>query len=327
MRRRHVIALLGGSLAAGPRLVGAQPRLPRIGILWHGADEKDEAIYFGAVQQGLSDYGYVDGKNIILEHRFAAETPVLFSRFAAELTALNVDIFVANNRLAALAAQHATTTIPIIFIAVPDPVGAGLVASLAQPGGNITGLSNFAHDLTAKRVEILKRIVPSAARIGVLVNSNDKSGTAVYVEEEHNAATKLGITVIPIEVAAPNDLVAAFLKMHDVQLDGLVVCQDGLFFSTRKNIADLALAQHLPAAVYSRETVAAGALVSYGPDNYAIFRRTGFYVDKILTGAKPADLPVEQPTRFEFIINLKTAKALGLVLLPTLLQQADDVIE
>lgn len=327
MRRRELIALLGGTLAARPKLAGAQPRVPRIGILWHGADQTDEAIYFGAVQQGLSDFGYADGKNVILEHRFAAEIPERFTSLAAELAALQVDIFIANNRLAALAAQHATTTIPIVFIAVPDPVGAGLVASLARPGGNITGLSNFALDLTAKRVEFLKNIVPNAARVGLLINPNDSTGTRVYVEEAQNAARKLGITVIPTEVRSRDDLKQAFAKMRDNQVDGLVVCQDGLFFSTRNDIAALALAARLPAAVYSRETVTAGALASYGPDNYGIFRRVGYYVDKILKGAKPADLPVEQPTKFEFIVNLKTAKALGLAIPQSMLVVADDVLE
>jgi putative tryptophan/tyrosine transport system substrate-binding protein len=293
MRRREFMTLIGSATAAARSgLARAQEKTPRVGVLWHGANEKDEAIYLGAVQQGLGDFGYVDGKNIILVHRFAAEIPERFARLAAELAALNVDILVANNRLAALAAQRATATIPIIFIAVPDPVGAGLVASLARPGGNITGLSNFAHDLTTKRVEFLKQIVSSVARVGLLVNANDSSGTRVYIDEAQKAATKLKITVIPIEVSAPNDLAAAFAKMRDSGVDGLVVCQDGLFFSTRNNIANLALAQHLPSAVYSRETVLAGALISYGPDNYGIFRRTGYYIDKILKGTKPADLPV-----------------------------------
>jgi putative ABC transport system substrate-binding protein len=327
MRRREVIAALSGALLAPLRIAYAQPRLPRVGFLWHGADEKDEAIYLGAVQQGLSDFGFVDGKNIILVHRFAAEIPDRFQSLANELAALNIDIFVANNRLAALAAQRATATIPIVFIAVPDPVGAGLVASLAHPGGNITGLSNFAHDLTGKRVEFLKQIVSSVTRVGLLVNANDRSGTRIYIEEAQNAASKLKIAIIPVEVATANDLEAMFSKMRDSQVDGLVVCQDGLFFSTRKNIADLALVQHLPAAVYSRETVAAGALVSYGPDNYGIFRRTGYYIDSILKGAKPADFPVEQPTKFEFIINLKTAKTLGLAIPQSMIVAADDVLE
>ena len=327
MRRRELLALLGGALIARPRIACAQPRLPRVGILWHGADENDEAIYMGAIRQGLGDFGYVDGKNIVLVNRFAGETPERFQALAAELVALNLDMIVANNRLAALAVQRATRTIPIVFIAVPDPVGAGLVASLARPGGNITGLSNFAHDLTGKRIEFLKQTVPSLTRVGLLINANDRSGTKVYIEEAKQAVAKLQIAMVPVEISAPNDLGPAFAKMGGNQIDGLAVCQDGLFFSTRRTIADLALAQRLPAAVYSRETVAAGALLSYGPDNYGIFRRTGYYVDSILKRAKPADFPVEQPTKFEFIVNLKTAKALGLTVPQAMLVAADDVIE
>jgi putative tryptophan/tyrosine transport system substrate-binding protein len=243
------------------------------------------------------------------------------------LAAIRVDILVAINRIAALAAQRATTTIPIIFVAVPDPVGAKLVASLARPGGNITGLSNLATDLTAKRVEFLKNIVPSMSHVALLVNPNDKGTSQVYIEEAQSAAEKLEIKLYPVEVRAPSDLEPAFLKMRDHQVDGIVVSQDGVFYVTRKNIADLALTHRLPAVVYSRETVDAGALASYGPINYEIFRRAGYYIDKILKGAKPSDLPVEQPTRFEYIVNLKTAKVLGLTVPQSILLRADEVIE
>jgi putative ABC transport system substrate-binding protein len=327
MIRRKFIALLVGTITTWPRLLVAQPRTPRVGILWHAANEEEEAIYLEAVRRGLSDFGYVEGKNITLENRFPAEVPERFISLAAELATIKVDILVAINRIAALAAQRATTTIPIIFVAVPDPVGAKLVASLARPGGNITGLSNFATDLTAKRVEFLKEIVPSVSHVALLVNPNDKDTSRLYIEEAQSAAKKLKIELLPIEVRAPSDLEPAFLKMRNHQVDGLVVSQDGVFYVARKTIADLALTNRLPAAVYSRETVDAGALASYGPSNYGIFRRSGYYIDKILKGAKPSDFPVEQPTRFEFIVNLKTAKALGLEVPPTLLTRADEVIE
>ena len=327
MRRREFIALLAGTAATWPRLLSAQPRLPRVGILWHAANEEEEAIYLGAVRRGLSDFGYVEGKNIILENRFPAEIPERFISLAADLAAIKVDILVAINRIAALAAQRATTTIPIIFVAVPDPVGAKLVASLAHPGGNITGLSNFATDLTAKRIELLKEIVPSMSHVALLVNPNDKDTSRVYTEEAQRAVKKLEITLYPVEVRSPSDLEPAFLKMRDRQVDGIAVSQDGLFYATRKNIADLALNHRLPTAVYSRETVDAGALASYGPSNYGIFRRSGYYIDKILKGAKPSKFPVEQPAKFEFIVNLKTAKALGLEVPPTLRARADEVIE
>jgi putative ABC transport system substrate-binding protein len=273
MRRREFIAFLAGTVATWPGIIGAQPRPPRVGILWHAANEEEEAIYLGAVRRGLRDFGYIEGSNIILENRFPAEMPDRFISLAAELAAIKVDILVAINRIAALATQRATSTIPIIFVAVPDPVGAKLVASLARPGGNITGLSNFETDLTTKRVEFLKEIVPSLSRVALFVNPNDKATSQVYIEEAQSAAKKLEIKLFPVELRAPSDLEPAFLKMRDDRIYGIVVSQDGLFYVTRQNIADLALTHRLPAAVYSKETVDAGALASYGPSNYGIFRR------------------------------------------------------
>jgi putative ABC transport system substrate-binding protein len=229
-------------------------------------------------------------------------------------------------RIAALAAQRATTTIPIVFVAVPDPVGSNLVASLAHPGGNITGLSNFAHDLTGKRVEFLKTIVPSVSRVALLVNPNDRNSAGIYVEESQAAADKLGLILEPVEIRTSGDFAPAFSKMSDDQINGVVEAQDGLFFTGRKGIADLALARRLPLLVYSRATLEAGALAPYVPDNYGIFRRAGFYIDKIRKGEKPVDLPIEQPTEFEFIINLRTAKALGLTIPEPMLLRADEVI-
>jgi len=328
IRRREFIAGFGG-VAAWPLAARGQTsaKIPRVGVLWHEASAEEAATYLGAVRRGLIDFGYIEGKNITLENRFAAEIPERFSSFAADLTALNVNVLVAVTRIAALATQRATTTIPIVFVAVPDPVGSKLVASLAHPGGNITGLSNFAHDLTAKRVEFLKTIVPNVSRVGLLMNPNDRDSARIYVEEGQTAADKLGLMLKPVEIRSPGDLVPAFSQMSDDQIDGVVEAQDGLFFSRRKDIADLALAHKLPLVVYSRETVEAGALASYGPDNYGLFRRSGYYIDKILKGEKPADLPVEQPTKFEFIINRKTAKALGLTVPQTMLVAADDLIE
>jgi putative ABC transport system substrate-binding protein len=329
MRRREFITLLSGGAAAWPLVAGAQQsrHLPVVGLLWHAGSAEEEAVYLDAVRQGLSDHGYVEGQNVTLENRFPAEIPERFVSLAAELAALNVNVLVAINRIAALAAQRATTTIPIVFVAVPDPVGSKLVASLAHPGGNITGLTNFAYDLTAKRVEFLKAVVPTVSHVALLVNPNDRDSAKTYIEESYAAANKLGLILQPVEVRTPSDLLSAFSKTIDDQVDGVVVSQDGLFYAARKVIADLALARKLPLAVYSRETVDAGALLSYGPSNYRIFRASGAYIDRILKGAKPVDLPVEQPTKFEFIINLKTAKALGLDLSPILLSRADEVIE
>jgi putative tryptophan/tyrosine transport system substrate-binding protein len=329
LSRRNVIAALGGAAVTWPLMARPQTaqEASRIGVLWHAANEEEEAIYLGAVRRGLSDLGYFEGKNITLENRFPAEIPERFVRLAAELAELNVNVLVAINRLAALAAQRATKTIPIVFVAVPDPVGSQLVASLAHPGGNITGLSNFAHDLTAKRIEFLKAVIPSVSNVALLINPNDKGSSQRYIEEAQNAATKLELNVRPVEIRAPGDLVQAFSKMQSDRVDGVAVSQDGLFFQTRKEIADLAMTHRLPTIVYSRETLEAGALASYGPSNYEIFRRSGYYIDKMLKGTKPEDFPVEQPTKFEFIINLKTANLLDLQIPFSLLIRADEVIE
>jgi len=329
MRRREFITLLGGGAAIWPFVARAQQsrHLPIVGLLWHAGSAEEEAVYLGAVRQGLRDHGYVEGQNVTLENRFPSEIPERFVSLATELAALNVNVLVAINRVAALAAQRATTSIPIVFVAVPDPVGSKLVASLAKPGGNITGLTNFAYDLTAKRIEFLKAVVPTVSYVALLVNPNDRDSAKTYIEESHAAANKLGLILQPVEVRTSGDLLSAFSKTIDDQVDGVVVSQDGLFYAARKVIADLALARKLPLAVYSRETLDAGALLSYGPSNYRIFHASGAYIDKILKGAKPADLPVEQPTKFEFIINLKTAKSIGIDVPPMLLTRADEVIE
>ena len=329
MERRKFLALLGGAIIMWPLGAGAQQnrKIPKIGVLWHAGSAEEEAVYLGAVRQGLTDLGYVEGQTITLENRFPAEIPERFLSLAAELAALNVDVLVAINRIAALAAQRATKTIPVVFVAVPDPVGSKLVVSLARPGGNITGISNFALDLTAKRVEFLKRIIPSLSHVALLVNPADPEMARRYIDEGQTAADKLGVTLHPVEIRAPSDLTPAFSRMHNENIDGVAVTQDGLFYATRRDIADLALARRLPTIVYSRETADAGALASYGPNNYEIFRRSGFYIDKILKGAKPAELPVQQPFKFDLIINLKTAKALGLTVPPSLLARADGVIE
>ena len=329
MRRREFITLLGGGAAVWPLVARAQQsrHLPVVGLLWHAGSAEEEAVYLGAVRQGLRDHGYVEGQNVTLENRFPSEIPERFVSLATELAALNVNVLVAINRVAALAAQRATTSIPIVFIAVPDPVGSKLVASLANPGGNITGLTNFAYDLTAKRIEFLKAVVPTVSYVALLVNPNDRDSAKTYIEESHAAANKLGLILQPVEVRTSGDLLSAFSKTIGDQVDGVVVSQDGLFYAARKVIADLALARKLPLAVYSRETLDAGALLSYGPSNYRIFHASGAYIDKILKGAKPADLPVEQPTKFEFIINLKTARSIGIDVPPMLLTRADEVIE
>ena len=329
MLRRDFIAVLG-SAAAWPLAARAQQstgKIPRVGVLWHAGSAEEEAIYLGALLEGLKDLGYVDGKTIALENRFPNETPERFVSLAAELAALKPDVLVAVTRPAAIAAQRATTTIPTVFIVVPDPVGMKLVNSLARPGGNITGLTHIAVELSAKRLAFFKDAFPNASRAALLVNANDQQGMRRYIDESQVAAVALGMTIHPVEVRSLEDFEAAFDKIVADRLDGVAVPADGLFYQGRVRLAQSALQRRLSLVVYSRETLEAGALMSYGADLRAIFRRAGVYVDKILKGERPADLPVEQPTKFEFLINLKTAKALGLTILPSLLARADEVIE
>ena len=329
MTRRDLITLLGGVVVALPHIVYAQAvkRIPRVGVLWHAATPEEEATYLGALRQGLIDLGYIEGRTITLEHRFPAEQPERFRSLAAELALSKADVLVAVTRPAALAAQSATTTIPVVFLVVPDPVGSKLVNSLARPGGNITGLTNMALELNAKRLGYLKEAMPELSRVALLVNANDQGGTRRYTDESLAAATTLGLTLLPVEARSVEDLDRAFDAMVKARMQAVVVPADGLFFQGRAVIAKAALARRLPTIVYSRKTLDAGALMSYGPSHLVIFRRAALYIDKLLKGAKPSELPVEQPTTFEFLINLKTAKALPFTMPHSLLLRADNVIE
>ena len=330
MKRREFITALGGAAAtaAWPLTGRAQDtaKLPRIGVLWHAANVDEEAIYLGALRQGLSDFGYVEGKNISLEMRFPAEQYERFFTLAAELVQLHPDVLVSAAGTAAIALHQATTTIPLVFVNVPDPVGRKLVASLGRPGGNATGLSNMAVDLTKKRIELAKEVIPGLSRVAMLVNASDEVGSRAFIADGEAAARELGIDVVPVGVRGRNDLEAAISKISEDKFPALVVTVDGMFFTERQRIADLALAQRLPTIVYSREPLEAGALISYGPSAPLLYRRAGYFIDKILKGVKPADLPVEQPTKFELLINLNTAKTLGLKVPPALFTRADDVI-
>jgi putative ABC transport system substrate-binding protein len=327
MTRRTFITLLGSAAAWPLAARGQQAGLRRIGVLWHAANAEEEAVYLGALREGLVALGYVEGRNIVLENRFPAEQWERFISLAAELVQLKPDILVAVSRPAAIAAQRATTTIPIVFSVVPDPVGDKLVESLAQPGKNITGLSNMALDLSAKRIELLKDMVAGLSRVALFVNAGDPQGARRYVEESQAAAGPLGITIEPVEVRGLGEIPRAFSRIDQLNVNGLVGTADSLFTVERKNIIQLALERRLPTMMHSRETAQAGALMSYAPSYVMMLRRTAVYVDKILKGVKPADIPVEQPTKFELVINLKTAAALGLTVPPTLLARADEVIE
>jgi putative tryptophan/tyrosine transport system substrate-binding protein len=243
------------------------------------------------------------------------------------LVALKVEVLIAVTRPAAVAAQRATNTIPIVFVVVPDPIGTKLVESLARPGGNITGFTQIAVELSSKRLQFFKEAFPRLSRVAVLVNGNDHLGMRRYIDEFEVGARAIGLTIQPVEVRSPADFEPALDKIVADGLEGVTLPADGLFYQGRHMLARLSLVRRLPLVVYSRETLEAGALISYGADQRAIFRSAAVYVDKILKGERAANLPVQQPTKFELIVNLKTANALGVTIPSLLLAQADEVIE
>jgi ABC-type uncharacterized transport system substrate-binding protein len=328
MQRRDFITLIGSAAAAWPLAARGQParRTPKVGVLWHAGSAEEEAIYLRALNQGFSSLGYVEGKSIVLEHRFPDERPERFVSLANELAAIPVDVLVAVTQPAALAAASATTKIPIVFTHVPDPFRANLVNSLARPGGNVTGFTNIAAEIAAKRVQLLKEAFPKMRRVTLLVNPSDQA-MGSFVDEAKTSATALGLEVQTVEVRSVEEFEQAFKGMVDNGAEGLITAPNGLFYQGRVLVGQLAAAHRIPSIVVSRETLEGGALMSYGADFQAIFRRTPVYVDKILKGEKPADLPVELPTRFQFLVNLKSAKALGITISEALLLRADEVIE
>ena len=328
MKRREFIALVG-ALAWVSMPARAQPsaRIPRIGVLWHAANEQEEAAFIAPLRKGFADLGYVEGKTLILENRYPAEQPERFESLAAELGSLNVDILVAISIPSALAAQRATSTIPIIFCPIPDPVGLKLVASLSRPGGNITGVSSRAFDLAAKRLQLFKEAIPILSHVALLLNPNSPYDLQRAMEESRPATEFLKIRLEPVEARSADELDRAFTAIAERKMDGVVVSQNALYFNERKKLANLALHHRLPTMVPANLFVEAGGLMSYGPDWPALFRKLGAYVDKILKGSKPGDLPVEQPTQFQLVLNLKTARALGLQVAPEVLSRADKVIE
>jgi putative ABC transport system substrate-binding protein len=243
MRRREFITLIGGAAAAWPLTARAQEvrKTPRVGVLWHAASPEEEAVYLGALREGLADLGYVEGRNIVLENRFPAEKWERFISLAAELVQLKPDLLVAVSRPAAIAAQRATSTIPIVFSVVPDPVGDKLVETLARPGGNITGLSNMALDLSAKRIELLKEMVDGLSRVALLVNAGDPEGARRYIRESQAAADPLGITIEPVEVRGLGEIPNAFSRIDQLNVNGLVGTADSLFTVERRSIIQLAI--------------------------------------------------------------------------------------
>jgi putative tryptophan/tyrosine transport system substrate-binding protein len=331
MRRRDLMALLAGSAALWPLAGRAQQRKPMPAIGYLGAGSLDSRVaVVDAFRQGLSENGYVEGRNLTIEYRWAQGKLDRFPALAAELVALKMDVIVtAGGTLAALATQRATPTIPIVFSAVGDPVAERLVASLARPGGDITGLSFFAPDLAGKRLELLKQAVPGAGLIALLYKPDAMPDDAreARLREAHAAVRALGVRLKVVEARGPEEFDRAFAEMFEARADALTVWATPIFILERQRIADLAARNRLPAISEFREFADEGGLMAYGPNIADLSRRAGIYTAKILKGAKPADLPVEQPTKFELVINLKTARALGLTVPPTLLARADEVIE
>jgi len=316
------------SLLAAPLVTDAQPagKVSRIGWLSAGFPRPDRDPPVDAFRQGLRELGYVEGQNLVIEYRGAEGRDERLPDLAAELVRLHVDVLVAVGPIATRAAQHATRTLPIVMTGTADPVGAGFVASLARPGGNITGVSLLMAELPGKRLELLKETVPQSTRVAVLANPDNP----VYEALRNNltvAARALGLHLHVVEVHSADELDPAFAAVTREGADALMVLSDpALMDNLRGRVADLAATHRLPAMYGWRELVVAGGLMSYGPSLPDMFQRAASYVDRILKGAKPADLPVEQPTKFELVINLKTAQALGITFPPTLLIQADEVI-
>jgi putative tryptophan/tyrosine transport system substrate-binding protein len=328
MRRREFFTLFTGAMAWPLATRGEQSgRLPTIGVLWHASNEQEEAPYLGAFRQGLNDLGYVESKSFVLENRFAAERYERFNKLAAELVRLNVDVLVAVTRPAALAAQGATNTIPVVFILVPDPVASKLIDSLARPGRNITGVSQIALDLISKRLQLLKETVTDLSSVAVLVNPNDPGDARRYSEEVRAAAASLNVATHAVEAGTPEAIDVAFSAIARDRSGGVIVTNDPMYFNERVRIGELGISRRVPVISFSRAMAVSGSLMSYGADVPALFRRGAALAIQILRGAKPADLPVELPTKFELIINLKTARILGSQIPPTLLVRADEVIE
>jgi len=323
MRRRDFIALVSGGVAAWPLGALAQEsgKTWRIGFIARGHEK-----FYDALFEGLRELGYVEGRNLIVERRYAGDHTERFQELAVEMVRLKVDIIIVVTTPAALAVKSATTTIPVVFPNAINPVETGVVASLAHPGGNVTGGAAQTAVLSAKRLEIFKEVVPGLSQGAVLWNA-DNPALALAWRETQAAARALGITLQAHALRDVKDFDAAFAMMAQQRPDVFLVLQDALTLQHRKEIIDFAIRERLPSMFVAREWVEAGGLMSYGESLPEMYRRAAYFVDRILKGAKPADLPVEQVTKFELVLNLKTAKAIGLTIPEAMLVRADDVIE
>jgi ABC-type uncharacterized transport system substrate-binding protein len=334
MRRRDVFTLLGGAAAAAAAAPMLRPlparaqqagKMYRVGFMGNSTAELESNLV-GAFRKGLRDLGYQEGRNLVIEYRWAEGNYGRFPALVAELIASKVDVIVTAGTPATLAVQKSKTSIPLVMVAVGDPVGNGIVASLARPGGNITGLSSMAPDLEGKRLELLREVVPNFAHVAVLWNPANPFHT-ISLRHAHEAAKVLQIKLLSVPVRTADELDDAFAAIIAERPDGLLVLADRVFLHNRTRLTDFTLHSRLPGVYAHPELVEAGGLMSFGPSYPGMHRRAATYVDKILKGAKPADLPVEQPTTFKLIVNLKAAKAMGLAIPESFLLRADRVIE
>ena len=326
-RRRELLIALGASALASAGAVRAQapPTVRRIGLL-SGFSPSTWAPSYKAFRLGLRDLGWVEGKNISIEYRYAEGRHDRLPDLAADLVRLKVDVIVASVGTDAVAAKKATRAIPIVMATASDPVASGIVESLARPGGNVTGLSQMLQELGGKRLELLKEMVPKLSRVAVLWNPQSASATLNW-KENQQPARQLGIQLHSLEVRSPNELDQAFEAATMARADALAILPDPVISTNLERIVDFAARSRLPSIYQWSEFADAGGLVTYGPDRADLFRRAATYVDKILKGAKPGDLPVDQPTKLELVVNLKTAKALGITIPQSVLFRADKVIE
>ena len=326
LERRAFMALIASGLLAAPLAAGAQQagKIHRIGFLFYGSPGPSPEL--DAFRRGLREAGYIEGQSVAIEYRFAGGDVGRLPGLAVELARGKPDVMVTPGTPASLAAKQATGSIPIVFAGVADAVGAGLVASLARPGGNITGLTGISAELGGKRLELLKQVAPKASRVAVLYNPADRANVLV-LKGLQESAPALGLTLQPLEVRQAGEFEGAFVAMTRKRTQALFGAAGVLTSEHRRDVVDLAARRRIPAMWGDREFVEAGGLMSYAVNFYDQIRRAATYVDKILKGTKPGDLPVEQPTHYELVINLKTAKALGLTIPQSVLQRADEIIQ
>jgi putative tryptophan/tyrosine transport system substrate-binding protein len=325
MNRRELLVLMAGALTAARGLRAQQKAMPVVGFL-NSASPGTWPPNVAAFREGLSETGYIEGQNVSIEYRWAGGNYDRLAALATDLVGHKVDVIVTGGVPAALAAKNATTTIPIVFTGVADPVAAGLVASLARPGGDLTGFSSLGGELVGKLVEFLSELVPQAGVIALLVNPNNPN-TERMMRDVQEAARAKGVELPILKAGTESEIDAAFATLAQLQARALVVGGDPFFSDRREQLVALASRHAIPAIYQFRELAAAGGLISYGASVPALYRQAGNYAGRILKGAKPADLPVQQPTTFELVVNLNTAKALGLTVPPAILARADEVIE